>query len=427
MVKITGYDGGDGEPALLAALKERLATESTDAWTRVRAKDMYIGAIIEIAVARGYIKASRLGFAGYMVTKIGFAETHCRDCLKCWQKRRDFDTVREWVATANGFRPAKLSGPLLYLVSHKAWSARLTPDAPKKKPKRLTAKELRQLIQAYRNMRDRSGGVIVKWADEDGRDAREWNRIVAERAAIEAELSEPDDDSDFPVSSIHDNAEPEEPEDDVPETEQYPGTESSPEPEVEAPDPVEPEQDVPVEEPYRGEESSPAAIAAPERPPWVSAAAIIPEWLAREPVAHDPPNDIPAAPMTAEEALQRPVFADTTPDEPEEVADPAPVAERGEPISDINPPPDFEPDPLDTPLRPLDADTTKMVQKIYDLPKWKGKITEAHQLRAQFFRACVGECPPSLRIPTASWWLGMRGKLPREMIADAAARIDEAA
>lgn len=85
MVKITGYDGGDGEPALLAALKERLATESTDAWTRVRAKDMYIGAIIEIAVARGYIKASRLGFAGYMVTKIGFAETHCRDCLKCWQ------------------------------------------------------------------------------------------------------------------------------------------------------------------------------------------------------------------------------------------------------------------------------------------------------------------------------------------------------
>lgn len=136
-------------------------------------------------------------------------------------KRRDFDTVREWVATANGFKPAKLSGPLLYLDSHKAWSARLTPDAPKKKPKRLTAKELRQLIQAYRNMLDRSGGVI--------------------------------------------------------------------------------------------------------------------------------------------------------------------------------------------------------------LPKWKGKITEAHQLRAQFFRACVGESPPSLRIPTASWWLGMRGKLPREMIADAAARIDEAA
>ena len=201
---------------------------------------------------------------------------------------------------------------------------------------------------------------------------------------------------------------------------------NSPEPEVEAPDPVEPEQDVPVEEPYRGKDSSPAAIAAPERPPWVSAAAIIPEWLACEPVAHDPPNDIPAAPMTAEEALQRPVFADTTPDEPEEVADPAPVAERGEPISDINPPPDFEPDPLDTPLRPLDADTTKMVQKIYDLPKWKGKITEAHQLAPSFF----GHASENVR--RRCGFRQPRGgsacaESSRAMIADAAARIDEAA
>jgi hypothetical protein len=78
--------------------------------------------------------------------------------------RREFDAVREWVATNNTFKPPKLSGSLLYLDSHKAWSQRLRPDAtPKRQVKKLTAKELRQLVEAYRSMLDRSGGVITKW------------------------------------------------------------------------------------------------------------------------------------------------------------------------------------------------------------------------------------------------------------------------
>jgi hypothetical protein len=93
--------------------------------------------------------------------------------------RREFDAVREWVATNNTFKPPKLSGPLLYLDSHKAWSQRLRPDAtPKRQVKKLTAKELRQLVEAYRSMLDRSGGVITKWAQENG---AEKTRRMAER------------------------------------------------------------------------------------------------------------------------------------------------------------------------------------------------------------------------------------------------------
>ena len=42
--------------------------------------------------------------------------------------------------------------------------------------------------------------------------------------------------------------------------------------------------------------------------------------------------------------------------------EPREAAERGEPISDVKPPPNFEPDPLDVPLRGLESDETKAVQ-----------------------------------------------------------------
>ena len=189
MARITGYNGGDGEDQLLAALKQVVATEARDAWSRIRDKDMWIGSIVEICVARGYVKKSRLTFAGYFYHKVGYAETYIRQCWQCWQKRRDFDHVRDWVSANNSFKPAKLSGPIMFLDSHKAWSDRLKSDAAKKKLQRKrTAKEWRQLAEAYRSMLDRSGGVIVRWADEDGRDARDWNVIVQERAALEAEV-----------------------------------------------------------------------------------------------------------------------------------------------------------------------------------------------------------------------------------------------
>ena len=104
MARITGYDGGDGEEQLLAALKQGVATESDDAWGRIREKDMYIGSIVDICVSKGYVKASRLGFAGYFVTKVGYAETYIRQCWHVWQKRRDFDAVREWVTNSNTFK-----------------------------------------------------------------------------------------------------------------------------------------------------------------------------------------------------------------------------------------------------------------------------------------------------------------------------------
>ena len=79
-------------------------------------------------------------------------------------------------------------------------------------------------------------------------------------------------------------------------------------------------------------------------------------------------------------------------------------AEHGEPPSDIKPPPSFDPDPLDLPLRPLTVDETKTVQTQYDLPKWRGRITHAHAVRAAFFKVCRGHCPPTLQNAPAIWW-----------------------
>jgi hypothetical protein len=214
MAVVQGYDGGDGEEQLLAALREIMASAEADSWEKIRVKYMKIGSITEIARARGYIKNSRLGFVGWCVSKIGYGETTARDSFKCWEKRRDFDAVRAWVAENNTFKPGKLSGPLLYLDAHKAWSQRLRPDAtPRQQARKLTAKELRQLVQAYRSMLDRSGGVITKWAAEDGRDTREWNIIVQERAAIEIELGEGNgngngDEDRFPLHATRQNPYP---------------------------------------------------------------------------------------------------------------------------------------------------------------------------------------------------------------------------
>jgi hypothetical protein len=124
MAKIIGHTGVDGEERLIAALKAAVGTEVKDAWDRIRDEDMFIGSIVDIQVGRGYVKASRLGFAGYFVTKLGCAETYIRQCWQCWQKRRDFDTVKDWVSTndtyKDTYKPNKGTGPLLFLDAHKA-------------------------------------------------------------------------------------------------------------------------------------------------------------------------------------------------------------------------------------------------------------------------------------------------------------------
>jgi hypothetical protein len=222
MAKITGYDGGDGEEQLIAALRQAVAEEEGGTWDKIRTKYMQIGSIVDICVAKGYVKASRLGFVGYFRTKVGYAETTCRDCLKCWQKRRDFDRVHEWVKSNNCFKPAKASGPILFLDSHKAWSERLCPGAAKKRPpKKLTAKELRQLVQAYRSMLDRVGGEHVKQAEINQFETRVWNTIVQERAALESELGESKSDAEFPVTTTRSQESDEPDNDGVAEEEQH--------------------------------------------------------------------------------------------------------------------------------------------------------------------------------------------------------------
>jgi hypothetical protein len=229
MTKIHGYDGGDGEDQLIAALKAAVATEVADNWERVATKYMYIGSIVDICVAGGHVKKSRLGFAGYFYAKIGYAETTCRDCLKCWEKRHDFDRVRDWVSSNNGFKPKKASGPILYLDSHRAWSERLKPDATKR-PKKLTAKEMRQMLQAYRSMLDRTGGAYVRLSEEVGSEPRVWHQITQERALLEQELGESESDADFPVTATRlteSDAQDGDDDNDVADHQQHSGTDTT--------------------------------------------------------------------------------------------------------------------------------------------------------------------------------------------------------
>ena len=105
--------------------------------------------------------------------------------------------MRQWLAN-NTFKPAKASGPILFLDSHKAW---LNPNARQKKQKKLSAKEWRQLAQFYRNSLDQVGDEHVKLAEDADREPRVWNQIVLERAKIEAEFSETAGDLEFPVTA----------------------------------------------------------------------------------------------------------------------------------------------------------------------------------------------------------------------------------
>ena len=204
--RIVGYDGGDSEEALLKALREAIAAEVSDAWDKIVDKYMYMGSIIETAIAKGYVKQSRLGFAGYFLTTIGYAEKTCRDCLRCWEKRRDFFDVKAWVTSNNSYKPPKATGPLLFLDGHKAWLKHNDPDPVTPQQKKLTLKQARRMIHAYRSMLDRVGGEHVKQAELNQFEPRVWHQITMERAALEAEMSEnTGDPTPFPVTATRDD------------------------------------------------------------------------------------------------------------------------------------------------------------------------------------------------------------------------------
>jgi hypothetical protein len=60
VAKYHGYDGGDGESELVAALSALLDGEETDTVAAIKGRYWRIGSIVEIAAARGYVKAMGL-------------------------------------------------------------------------------------------------------------------------------------------------------------------------------------------------------------------------------------------------------------------------------------------------------------------------------------------------------------------------------
>ena len=209
MISKFGYEGGDSEEALIAALKQDFTSETTDALEKVRTKYMRDGHIIAIAVARGYTK--KLGFKGWLALKVGCGETHARNCMNCWKLRHDFDRVADWWRSGNTeFQPSKLSGPVLYLELHKAWKERGLSDAEKLakrgKKKGLGNKQLRELLALHRNWLDRLASEHMKWAETDARESRVLSQIIRERAEAEGNK----DDVAFPLKSTYPPS-PEEP------------------------------------------------------------------------------------------------------------------------------------------------------------------------------------------------------------------------
>src|SRR5690242_19632574 len=100
MARYNGYEGGEAEEEIVAALTKLFAAADDDVAIAIKTKYWPIGSAIEIAEARGYIK--QLGLKGWMFTRFRKSETHARDCLKCWHEtRRHFDEAWEWYKTGN--------------------------------------------------------------------------------------------------------------------------------------------------------------------------------------------------------------------------------------------------------------------------------------------------------------------------------------
>ena len=92
-----GYDGGDGEPQLVAALRELLDAEESDTVTRIKSHYWKTGHIVEIAIAREYTKAP--GLKGWFFNHFGKGVTHAKECLQCWKNRETFDRAYAWWKT----------------------------------------------------------------------------------------------------------------------------------------------------------------------------------------------------------------------------------------------------------------------------------------------------------------------------------------
>jgi hypothetical protein len=183
-----GYDGGDGEPEIVAALTELFATIEGEVVHNIKEKYWVIGHAIEIAEARGYVKA--MGLKGWMYLRFGKGETTARECKQCWKDRDVFDHAYNWWKSGNtDFTPTKLTGPRFSNEICKAYRERLLSDAERLakrgRNKKKGAKEFREEAARWRSRYDRAKGVILKWGGEDGRESRELVQIELEIAAEE--------------------------------------------------------------------------------------------------------------------------------------------------------------------------------------------------------------------------------------------------
>jgi hypothetical protein len=200
--KYHGYDGGESEEALIAALRELLNEEEGDTITKIKTKYWPTGHAIEIAKAKGYIQ--KMGLKGWMFHNFQRSETHARDCLTAWQCRRQFDDAYKWWKSGNtNYMPQKLSGPRFCVDLCKAYEKRLEAPAPRRKGP--TAKQLRAVIAAYRSGFGRLKTEHVQWAEEDQRASRVLTVIEQEIEEAEAEIATgTDGDGQWPLNATRD-------------------------------------------------------------------------------------------------------------------------------------------------------------------------------------------------------------------------------
>jgi hypothetical protein len=183
-----GYDGGDNEEQLVTAIAALLDAEEADTVANIKNKYWVIGSAIEIAIARGYTTGP--GLKGWFFNKFRKGETHCKECLTCWQDRTTFDNAYDWWKTGNtAFMPSKLSGPRFSKEICAAYRDRLKSDADKlarrNRGKNLSAKQLREQAALWRARYDRLKGEHLLWSKQDQREPRELIAIELEIAAEE--------------------------------------------------------------------------------------------------------------------------------------------------------------------------------------------------------------------------------------------------
>jgi len=200
--KYVGYDGPEDETSLVKALTDLLNQTVQETIDGITAKDMLIGQIVSIAVARGYTK--RLGFAAWIGVHIGYGATHCNECKRVYEKRRVLPAALAWYREGNlPYQPQRLKGPKFALEIISAYERRYDP-AERIKRRGKTSKELRAEVMLWRDRFEKVGDELRKIAQYADVEPRVLNAIEREIEAEDAEV-------EFPVETEMDEPQTEKP------------------------------------------------------------------------------------------------------------------------------------------------------------------------------------------------------------------------